>query len=314
MRIYLYVIYILLLSVSCQSKVRDNINIKKFEGVWEYSKTKDGEAWADFRLDLAILSKDSVTGRYCSIMRGGRKIDCSTDKIDNIRGKLTKDTLNIIFHGLYDENSMGAANLYLSVNEDSLYWQLLNVEGEIFVPKFMILHKEINNPKTIPLESDIVDKGTENILTQLNSFVENNFCIEDIIDQKNDISCRMLSPTDRIIALVDSLGYDSSDMNVYFIEKTSCNIEVFVLEAFRGDSSYFILLTLKNDIEIISTEIIGSRGNSDLKFINFCIDDKLAIYRSEIQYVIKNDELIVSDTLKTSSLQIENDGYIIQLK
>lgn len=128
-------------------KENDSIKNEHFLGSWEYSSMNNKDEFQNktFRLTLSKDKKNMIIGAYCSIARGGRRIDCFNGIEQNIIGKIKNDTLYINFKSSW-ENSKGKAKLYFDKNS-KLIWELGECEGELYLPIKIVLEKDIKNSK-----------------------------------------------------------------------------------------------------------------------------------------------------------------------
>jgi hypothetical protein len=84
----------------------------KFTGDWSYHSPQSEETSLSFELHLRTKDK-SISGSYCAVSRGGRKIDCATSgDPDNISGLINNDTAYVSFKGNLDVKATGKAKLF----------------------------------------------------------------------------------------------------------------------------------------------------------------------------------------------------------
>jgi hypothetical protein len=145
-----------------QAAKKQALTIEDFTGKWSYEFLGEIEMQnSSFEL---ILKKDStqdntLTGWHCSVVRGGRKIDC-TDKDSgeepSLHGFLRGDTVYLHFHSSWKVE--GEAKLYFDPAEQdrsALIWELCKFESKMedrdnmehYVPVIDTLQKVIERFK-----------------------------------------------------------------------------------------------------------------------------------------------------------------------
>lgn len=106
----------------------------QFTGDWSYQSQDTGEVSSSFELYLRA-KEESISGRYCAVSRGGRKIDCvEAGDPDNISGYIKNDTAYVRIKGSFDPKASGNAIIYFKNNV--LVWEFLNgnTNGEFYLP------------------------------------------------------------------------------------------------------------------------------------------------------------------------------------
>ncbi len=109
-----------------------------FSGNWHFEGVQ-----TDFSLSLTQQST-AITGRHCSILYSGTKIDCSVDDSDpaTITGTASEaDSVNLIFKTTVSDNPGQATIKRISATQ--IKWTITKEpEGEFFIPSNAILTKE----------------------------------------------------------------------------------------------------------------------------------------------------------------------------
>lgn len=116
-------------------------NNTKFTGDWTYESQETEETSATFALHIKTKG-NRLSGSYCAVSRGGKKIDCvEKDDPDNISGLIRNDTAYVSFKGNLDVNARGNAKIYFK--EDVLVWEFIkeNYNGEFYLPIMAELNK-----------------------------------------------------------------------------------------------------------------------------------------------------------------------------
>lgn len=178
---FLIITFLYLLSLCNQTNYKiqkryDTSNAKyiksvNFNGKWtyEFNSTENELLNKIFELNL-VQNKNIIKGQYCAVAKGGRKIDCSDKKINNISGVIKDNIVFVDFTGFYDTKSKGKAKLYFD-DDKNLVWEILEVKGEVYAPKKVVLKGDVKK------ENDITG------LYVLNSCENSRFKIEI---EKND--------------------------------------------------------------------------------------------------------------------------------
>ncbi len=112
----------------------ENSIITDFNGTWNYEFNSEENELLNKTFELKLMTtKDNITGQYCAVAKGGRKIDCNDKIVYNIKGKIKNHVAYVDFKGFFDLKSKGKAKLYF--NRENLIWEIISVEGEVFAPK-----------------------------------------------------------------------------------------------------------------------------------------------------------------------------------
>ena len=137
-----FIIFLLINFISC--KKNQQMNSNNFSGSWEYESVNNKDEFQNKTFELELSNKNNIiVGTYCSISRGGRKIDCFDRFEKNITGIIQNDTLYLDFYSSW-ENSKGKAKLYFD-NKSRLNWLLGECTGELYLPIKIALEKVKEN-------------------------------------------------------------------------------------------------------------------------------------------------------------------------
>ncbi|MDR3094287.1 MAG: hypothetical protein LBU62_06585, partial [Bacteroidales bacterium] len=116
--------------------------IDDFVGEWYYENYRNNEIYETFSLCLLKSNDNKIKGRFCSISRGGNKIDCSTDETDyNIEGLFLQDTLSLAFRSFYDSKGKGTVQICMKEKGKSIFWNIIDYQGDIYLPQEIVLTK-----------------------------------------------------------------------------------------------------------------------------------------------------------------------------
>lgn len=119
-------------------------NKRNFSGNWTYEFNSDNNELLNRTFELNLIeSKNRLIGKYCAVARGGRKIDCDDESINNIVGVIKNNIAYVDFKGFYDLKAKGKAKLYYNKSGD-LVWEIINSSGEYYAPKTAIF-KNMND-------------------------------------------------------------------------------------------------------------------------------------------------------------------------
>lgn len=134
-------IFFLFIIFACTQCTSEKVPQNVFSGSWEYSSYSNVDSLKDktFSINLEI-QKDSIVGNYCSVTRGGSRIDCFDEKNKNIKGKVLNDTLYVTFFSSFN-GEKGTAKLFFK--NKKLIWTVNNFDGES-LPTNIILEKKNN--------------------------------------------------------------------------------------------------------------------------------------------------------------------------
>lgn len=116
-------------------------------GIWEENESSDNT----FSIDFGKIKGDSIFGQYCAVARGGRKINCDTDEIFNIKGVIKGNTIEAVFSSFFDAKN-GKAKIVIT--ESSLKWMITKIPtGEYYAPKESTLIKSGKTSKNVNFKS-----------------------------------------------------------------------------------------------------------------------------------------------------------------
>ncbi|WP_455819471.1 hypothetical protein [Pseudomonas cerasi] len=114
-----------------------------FTGQWSgQEKNDNGSLHSTLTLNLK-QDNNIITGSYCYVTRGGKKIDCPEDDGSNLKGTANGRKAFIEFDSSFG-GVKGKANLELKDNK--ALWELIKdpENGEFYAPKTYALDKEVS--------------------------------------------------------------------------------------------------------------------------------------------------------------------------
>jgi hypothetical protein len=138
-------LFILLFFNSCKKiNAQENTfseNRSELLGMWEKNESSDNT----FSINFGKIKGDSIFGQYCAVAREGKKIDCDTSKMFNIKGIIKDNIIEVVFNSFFDAKN-GKAKIIITGN--SLKWKIIkSPEGECYAPKESVLIKSENTPE-----------------------------------------------------------------------------------------------------------------------------------------------------------------------
>ena len=126
------------------------VTIEDFVGEWkaEYIRNREDltdnllNYWFEIRLEKDAAKENSLKGRHCSVVRGGRQMDCVDDgETHSLYGYLKNNTVYLHFVSAF--GGEGEAKLYFGNTAQSIIWELVKYEYKIenFIPQNETLRK-----------------------------------------------------------------------------------------------------------------------------------------------------------------------------
>ena len=153
MKTKIFLIAVLVIGLSaCGNSTSKNkkqavAGIDRFAGQWSAKFIGDDEMQNrtfSLHLEKDDTKENTIKGRHCSIVRGGRRIDCvETDEAPSITGTLKNDTVYIQFVSSF--GGKGQAKLYFDETGEKLVWEMGESTGENYLPIEDILSKKEEN-------------------------------------------------------------------------------------------------------------------------------------------------------------------------
>lgn len=118
-------------------------NKNELLGKWEEKGSSDNT----FSINFSQIKGDSIFGQYCAVAKGGRKIDCDTDEIFNIKGIIKDNTIEAVFNSFFDAKN---GNAKIVIVDGLLRWMITkDPAGEYYAPKESTLFKTKNISKSV---------------------------------------------------------------------------------------------------------------------------------------------------------------------
>ena len=113
-------------------------NTTDFSGEWDFEGTD-----TDFSLTI-IQNGTTISGTHCSVLYGGKKIDCSIDESDppSVTGTASDDDSVIVIFKSTVADKVGQATIK-RISATQITWNITQEpEGEYFIPKSATLTKQ----------------------------------------------------------------------------------------------------------------------------------------------------------------------------
>ena len=115
-----------------------NYDTTDFSGEWDFEGTD-----TDFSLTI-IQNGTAISGTHCSVLYGGKKIDCSIDESDppSVTGTASDDDSVIVIFKSTVADKVGQATIK-RISATQITWNITQEpEGEYFIPKSATLTKK----------------------------------------------------------------------------------------------------------------------------------------------------------------------------
>lgn len=139
--IQIFIIFFFFQNLNSQTNTKRN-KIENFVGCWSYKYISEDNDMLNcsFELNLEIdtLNNEKIIGKHCSIVRGGRKIDCfEKDDEYSITAHYGNKKLYVDFISSF--GGKGKAKIYFDKTNNEIIWELVSYSGEHYLPKNVIL-------------------------------------------------------------------------------------------------------------------------------------------------------------------------------
>jgi hypothetical protein len=274
-----------------------NKNIQKnLIGVWNW---RSNDKTQEFTIKIKKIDKDSVFGQYCAVYNNGNKLDCDLDDINNIKGLIIKDKIQLDCSSFFGaKNGKAEIKFY----EDHIEWKITkSPKGEYYSPELATLYKK-NQNETRSNKTNLSRKRVKlpfdfEKYMDLCYLEKNTLCNEKFPFYKSD-------ELPLIVNLINSKINKNIPDRIYCIE-TGLDFETYVFQIKDESKEYLLTLVLMtvNGDKIISNQLIGqgADGESPEDVVNktFVINKDLSVYifdklygkkdKLSMKYVINND-------------------------
>ncbi|TWP31078.1 hypothetical protein ETU08_03465 [Apibacter muscae] len=276
-------LFIILFFSSCKkiNAQKDNSFRYKSEllGEWESKENLNNT----FSINFGEIKGDSIFGQYCAVAREGRKIDCDTDEIFNIKGIIKDNIIKISFTSFFNAKN-GKAKIIIT--DSLLRWVITKYpEGESYAPKESTLTK--SEKKELNFYSLLND--TPSIILPINYSELDKF-------QWNENNYKLIENMDLFLRLPNYNDF-----------------KIAILLNDNGDDEIYKLITIKNNNIIDSKDIgyaIDNYPESNFReLVQFSIDKNFLITLFFKQ--LKQNKLILK---KIKKYKINNSGKFEEIK
>lgn len=315
-------IIIILLSVialiACSNR-KQAVKIEDFCGVWSSVFIPEEEIQSnsfEIRLEKDSIKENTLKGWHCSVIRGGRRIDCVTpDEIPTITGYLKRDTVYVNTISSFGGNCR--AKIYMIGTEKQLVWEMIKYSGEHYLPFKKIMERKDNKNEHGNIPSAVIDKKTYASDIRLNEQLELEEVYTDIFEyidyqDEGDDFFIIVKKDDKTYSLVDN-QVDLLDLKIDRIELLGLNrgdlLEIqWKIDSLipAGDPS---TLFLKEYVEKITKTDEGKLSvfrKTHKKSRHYMFDPDIFNYKYQTE--IKNDvDYFLANTTDEGILQALND-------
>lgn len=259
---------------------RNTASTTDWNGKWIYKKNANNSDVPEQQFTLTIVQDgNKIKAQYCAIANSGGKIDCESEKIYNVEGKIVGNKVIGKFFSFFgSEKNKGEFELLMNSN-NSLAWKITTPPNDTFyAPDECILQSiEIEKPvenEEVHKEDKIFPISSENIEGKINFETTEDDAIKNSFKQKFQLNVDAL-------AKLPSQG----DYGIYLIKNVS------------GESDLTYLVTTKKGNIIDGLEIENSNADNETETV-FSIDSNYNVST----YLKNNDNKKIVDiyTLKSN--------------
>lgn len=265
----------------------DDKNTKNLIGTWNWRSDDKSQ---EFTIKIKRIEKDSVFGQYCAIYNNGGKIDCDFDDINNIKGLIVKDKIQLSFNSFF-----GAKNGKAEIKffDNYIEWKIIKEpKGEYYSPQSATLSRKSN--KSLASKTDLSTKKVKlpfdyEKYMDVCYLKENTICDEKFPSYKSN----ELLPVTKLIN--QEINKNEPD-RIYCIDNLGLDFETYVFmikDEIEDYISTTYLINIKNN-KIIAKQLIGQNPDGeapedvDVSNQTFVINKDLSVSVFDIIYKKKN--------------------------
>lgn len=272
-------------------------------GVWNWRSDDKSQ---EFTIKIKKIDKDSVFGQYCAVYNNGNKIDCDVDDINNIKGLITKNKIQLKFNSFFGAKD-GKAEI--EIFENHIEWKIIkSPKGEYYSPESATLYKKGNKNETTQNKTDVSNKKVKlpfdfQKYMDLCYLEKNKMCDENFPFYKSD-------ELSSITGLINSKLNKNIPDRIYCIENSGLDFEIYVFVIKDESEDYllsYILMTVK-DNKIISKQLIGQSIDGEAPE-NVNVIDKTFIINKDLSVSVF-DKVYKKKNKLSIEYVINSDGTI----
>ncbi|KFF09766.1 hypothetical protein [Flavobacterium hydatis] len=299
---YLKIAIVIIFFTSCRNKeikkdidygndnkneiVNNNIQAdsKNIIGVWNWRSDDKSQ---EFTIKIKKIEKDSVFGQYCAVYNNGSKLDCDVDDINNIKGLIVKDKIQLSFDSFFGAKK-GKAEIKIFKNY--IEWKVIkSPKGEYYSPKLATLYRKSNKNETAISEKKVELPFDYEKYMDLCYLKENTICDEKFPSYKSD-------ELSSIVLLINSKINKNAPDIIYCIDNLGLDFSTYVFIIRDEVQDYLSTTYLMNvrDNKIIANQLIGQYPDGeapedvDIVSKTFIIDKGLIVSVFDKIYKKKN--------------------------
>lgn len=263
---------------------------KNIIGTWNW---RSGDKSQEFTIKIKKIDNDSVFGQYCAVYNNGNKLDCDFDDINNIKGLIIGDKIQLNFNSFFGAKN-GKAEIKIS--EKYIEWKVTkSPKGEYYAPESATLYrKDDNNKSQLNDATNDVDQSEGNLLYNKKIDVNNvkyQTSFPNKIEGIEKFSCDdkkiryVQLPNKKDVNLI-LVPQDCGDFNYIFYLLTILNGKVISKEYVEGewyepgDDTYKEITSFtidKNHLITVTTNSIENNKTSLKQRVKFQIMDNGAL-------------------------------------
>ncbi len=257
-------------------------------GVWNWRSDDKSQA---FTIKIKKIDKDSVFGQYCAVYNNGNKIDCDVDDINNIKGLIIKNKIQLNFNSFFGAKD-GLAEITI-IDNSELKWKITkDPKGEFYAPSECILKPKKN----------LEIKNNDKIINLPFDFENLKNCSQN---------CSQIYPqyTSEELPNIAKIAFEITQYEpeiIYLLNNGNLKFQTYIVQ-YSGDAISQTLINIKNDKAVSSEDIGYELGAEDESYLSFIINEKLNIDIIDINYKTKLKKVL-------NTFKINSEGKIIKIK
>ncbi|MET3038359.1 hypothetical protein ABXT08_19905 [Chryseobacterium sp. NRRL B-14859] len=276
------------------SKVSQVKTIEDISGQWKYSKKSPGEKVSEEMFTLKIIqSGDHIKAQYCAIANSGGKIDCENEEIFNVQGVIRNGKVFVDFYS-FSSSSKDKGKAEIIINKDhTLQWIVTKApKGEFYAPDNAVMIRTLEEKTT----------NTNNLINEKRPIkVSLPFSFYQYFkDEYSEVKYPSYNASSSLIDFLKSKNYDGETYKSFVIHSDD-HFQYLVASMSRGDSEYFILITVKNNT-ITDYKEIGAIG-----------DENPITFKISPDFIIEKYKGNTLDVPAFEKFKIDKNGKIIKL-
>lgn len=259
---------------------------KNIIGTWNWRSDDKSQ---EFTIKIKKVSNDSIFGQYCAVSNNGNKLDCDFDDINNIKGLIIGNKIQITFNSFFGAKN-GSAEI--TIFDKYIEWKVTkSPKGEYYAPQSATLYRKEDKESQLNNAINGVNYKKNRLPFDFKKY-----------NDANDRGAYIIYSSDEFPELTKIINDQINEFPIVFfiIDNGGMSFETYVIET-DGDSTTQILVNISNN-KVVGSEIVGYQSDSSNTFI---INKDLAVSMYKINESNNSMEL-------TGTLQIKKDGSIVK--